>query len=196
METVAGYVLQVLGVLLLLGLAVNLAILLLFNRAGLFVLFAVVGFAVPTAAGAGATLAAVDFLYPSSVVVDGFAAFFWLVVSASLVSTAVFDLGAEGLLLRLLQRLGLGMNGIRFVEAVVSSAFVAAALSGVALLMPGAEVSAGAALVAGLVSAFTRYFVGLYLDDKVPGDPHVLDGEGRSPDPYQQEYPPHRETRG
>ena len=103
MEAVAGYVLQALGVLLLVGLAVNLVVLLLVSREGLFVLVAIVGFALPTAVGAGSALAAVDFLYPSAVTMDGFAGFFWLIVLASLMSTAVFDLGAEGALLRLLQ---------------------------------------------------------------------------------------------
>lgn len=129
METIAEHALQALGVILLLGLALNLAILLLFNRVGLFVLFAVVGFAIPTAVGVGMTLAAVDFLYPQALAVDRFMDFLWLVILASLASTAVFDLGAEGLLLRVLRRLGLGMDGVRFAEAIVSSVFVASALS-------------------------------------------------------------------
>ena len=196
MEAVAGYVLQALGVLLLVGLAVNLVVLLLVSREGLFVLVAIVGFALPTAVGAGAALAAVDFLYPSAVTVDGFADFFWLIVLASLMSTAVFDLGAEGALLRLLQRLGLDMDSIRLVEAVAGSLFVAAALSAATLLLPSVAVSAGAALVAGLVSAFARYFLGLYLDDKIVGEAQDLEEEGSQQPPARQEAPPRGDTRG
>ena len=196
MEAVAGYVLQALGVLLLVGLAVNLVVLLLVSREGLFMLVAIVGFALPTAVGAGSALAAVDFLYPSAVTMDGFAGFFWLIVLASLMSTAVFDLGAEGALLRLLQRLGLDMDSIRLVEAVAGSLFVAAALSAATLLLPSVAVSAGAALVAGLVSAFARYFLGLYLDDKIVSEAQDLEEEGAQQPPARQEAPPRGDTRG
>ena len=167
METVAEHVLQVLLLLIL----VCFMVFLQFTRAGteaqFFVLFAVVGFAIPTAVGAGITLAAVDFLYPQAVVVNGFTGFLWTVILASLASTVVFDLGAEGLLLKLLQRFGMGMNGIKLVEAVVGGVFIAVALYVTALFLPGTSVSIGTALVAGVVSAFARYFIGLYLDDNV-----------------------------
>ncbi len=196
METIAERALQTLGAVLLLGLLLNLAILMLFSRTGLFVLFAAVGFAIPTAVGVGATLAAVDFLYPGAVVVDGVARMLWLSALASVASTAAFDLGAEGLVLRVLRRLGLGMDGVRFVEAIVGSFFVAAALSATALLLPGAELSAGAAMAAGAVASFVRYFVGLYLDDKILGDPHTFDEEDQGPDLSEGVKPPHREPRG
>lgn len=72
----------------------------------------------------------------------------------------------------------------------------AAALSVVALLLPGVVLSAGAAIAAGVVASFARYFVGLYLDDKIPGDDHVLDEEDPGLDPSGQGHPPHSEPRG
>lgn len=177
MEAIADYALQVLVLLLLLGFGIFMR----FTRAGteaqFFVLFAIVGFAVPTAVGSGTTLLAVDYLYPQSVVFDGFAGLLWLVVLASLVSTVVFDLGAEVLLLRFLQSLGLDMNGIRLVEAIVGSMFIAAALYVTALLLPNVGLSIGAASTAGLVAAFARYFVGLYLDDNISDNDYVFDEE-------------------
>lgn len=89
----------------------------------------------------------------------------------------VFDLGAEGLLLRLLQSLGLDMNGIRPVEAIVGSMFIAAALYVTALFLPNVGLSIGAASAAGLVAAFARYFVGLYLDDNILDNDYVFDEE-------------------
>ena len=180
MEAVAEHALQVLILLLLLGFAV----LMQFTRAGteaqFFVLFAVVGFAVPTAVGTGGTLLVVSFLSPRAVVVDGFAGLLWLVVLASLISTVIFDLGAEGLLLRFLQRLGLSMNRIRLVEAIVGSFFIAAALYATALFLPNVRLSIGAAVAAGAIASFVRYFIGLYLGGNVLGDDHVFDKEDRS----------------
>lgn len=188
--------LQTLGAVLLLGLLLNLAILMLFSRTGLFVLFAAVGFAIPTAVGVGATLAAVDSLYPGAVVVDGVAGMLWLSALASVASTAAFDLGAEGLLLRGLRRLGLGMDGVRFVEAIVGSFLIAAALSTIALLLPDAGLSAAGAMTAGVVASFARYFVGLYLEDKVLGDSHTFDEENQGPDLSEGVNPTKRESHG
>lgn len=180
-EAVAGHALQVLLLLALVGLIVFLQ----FTRSGgeiqFIVLFAIVAFAVPTAVGTGVTLAAIDFLYPQAVAADGLVDLFWLVILASLVSTVVFDLGAESLLLKLLQRFGMDMNGIKLVEAVVGGVFIAVALYVSALFLPGASVAVVAALVAGVVSAFARYFIGLYLDDNLADGDHVLDEEDLSP---------------
>lgn len=180
MEAVAGHALQVLLLLALVGLIVFLQ----FTRSGgeiqFIVLFAIVAFAIPTAVGTGVTLAAIDFLYPQAVTADGLVDLFWLVILASLVSTVVFDLGAESLLLKLLQRFGMDMNGIKLVEAVVGGVFIAVALYVSALFLPGASVAVVAALVAGVVSAFARYFIGLYLEDNLADGDHVLDEEDLS----------------
>ncbi len=169
MEAVAEYAVQVLVLLIILGFGIFMR----FTRAGteaqFFVLFALVGFALPTALGSGITLAVVDFLYPQAVVVGGFAGFLWLVVLASLASTVVFDLGAESLLLRLLRRFGMSLNSIKLVEAVVGGVFIAAALYATAFFLPGADISIAATFIAGEVSAFARYFIGLYLEDNVSG---------------------------
>ena len=76
------------------------------------------------------------------------------------------------------------------------SLFVAAALSAATLLLPSVAVSAGAALVAGPVSAFARYFLGLYLDDKIVGEAQDLEEEGSQQPPARQEAPPRGDTRG
>ena len=167
MEAVAEYAVQVFVLLIILGFGIFMQVTRAGTEAQFFVLFALVGFALPTAVGAGITLAAVDFLYPQALVVGGFADFIWLVVLASLASTVVFDLGAESLLLKLLQRFGMSLNSIKLVEAVVGGVFMAAALYATAFLLPGAGVSIAAAFIAGEFSAFGRYFIGLYLDDNV-----------------------------
>jgi hypothetical protein len=92
MEAIADYALQVLVLLLFLGFGIFMR----FTRAGteaqFFVLFTIVGFAVPTAVGAGVTLLAVDFFtrsLSSLTVSRGFSGWlFWLLWSRRWFSTS------------------------------------------------------------------------------------------------------------
>lgn len=155
------YLPQVLILLLLAGL-----LLLNFTERGteiqFFVLFAVVAFAMPTAIAAGASLAFIDLLFSQAVVVDGFGELVWLVVLASLISMVVFDLVVEGRLLWMLQKLGTSRGGIRVIEEIAASLFIAAALLGASLLIPAAELSVSTILTTGLICGLVRYFLGRY----------------------------------
>lgn len=163
MDTLLEYLPQAVVLLLIVG------TFLFFNytrtgtELGFFVLIAVIAFAIPTAIVAGVSLAVMDLLYPQGVAVGGFVDLLWMVVLASVVSMVVFDLGVEGLLLRALQKLGMGMNDIRVVEEIAASLFIALALFLVSALMPEAELSVGVVLVAGLICGLVRYMIGLYM---------------------------------
>lgn len=164
MDTLVQYVPQILVLLFLAGFLLFLN----FTRRGteiqFFVLFAVVAFALPTAIAAGASLAFIDLLFPQAVVVDGFGDLVWLVVLASLISMTVFDLGVEGSLLWILQKLGTSRGGIRVIEEIAASIFIAAALLGASLLIPAAELSVSAILITGLICGLVRYFLGSYIN--------------------------------
>ncbi len=163
MDTLLEYLPQVLILLLIVGSFLFFNYTKAGSELGFSALFAVVAFAFPTAIVAGVSLAAIDFLYPQAMVVDGFVDLIWVVALASLASTVVFDLGVEGLLLRVLQKLGMSMSSISIVEEIAASLFIALALFLVSTLMPGAELSVGVALVTGLICGFARYMIGLYM---------------------------------
>ncbi len=177
---IAEYVLKAVAVVVILGGLLPLVLLLLFSRVGIVLLF-VAALGSVTAVGAGATLLALDFLYPRSVTVSGFTGLLWLVVPASLASVLLFDMVLEELVLRALQQRGLGMGGIRLVEAFLGGLATALALMVTARLVSGTEILTAAALVAGLISAFLTYFVGTWLRDIDFGDdPELLEEADRT----------------
>jgi hypothetical protein len=163
--TLVEYALRVLAVIVIAFGLLCVALTLLLSEAGIIALF-VVAFVAVTAAGSGAALLAIDLLYPQAVDVSGFKELLWVVVSASLASVLLFDLLLEGLVLKVLRRWRMSMPAIELVEAVAQGLFTAASLVIVARLMPDAALSAGAALAAGLIGAFVRYYIGLYLGDR------------------------------
>ncbi len=173
MITLVEHVLQVLaGAVIVIGLVCG-ALVLLLSAPGLMALF-VAAFVAVTAAGSGLALLAIDFLFSEAVDVSGIVDLLWLVIPASLASVLLFDLGLEGLMLRALQRLGLGMPRIEFIEAIAGGLFTAVSLVVTARLLPDAGLSAGAALAAGLIAAFIRYYVGQwFLDTKFGGEPET-----------------------
>lgn len=116
------------------------------------------------AVGSGTTLLAVDFLFPAAVDIPGLAGLLWLVVPASLASATLFDLVLEGGVLALLKRTGLDLACIHQIEALLGGVFLGLALVVTASLLSGVGVSPVAALAAGLISAFTRYYLGMWLD--------------------------------
>lgn len=164
MEALAQNVPQALILLLLAGFLLFLQTTKRGTEIQFFVLFAVVASAVPTAITAGASLAFIGLLFPHSVVASGFADLLWLVVLASLISMVVFDLGAEGGLLWILQKLRASPGTIRIVEEMAASLFIAAALLVASLLIPDAELSVSTALITGLICGLVRYFLGLYVN--------------------------------
>ena len=165
-------------VFLVLAIVLNLIILLL-SAPGLMALF-VTTFVVLRAAASGGTLLALDFLYPGAVYVAGLRELLMLVGVASLASVLLFDFGLEGLLLKALQRVGLSLPRIWGVETIVEGLVTDVMLVVAARLLTrfGPELlgtsevglSVGAALAAGLISAFVRYFLGLCLSDTNLGD--------------------------
>jgi hypothetical protein len=164
---------------MVLGATLSLATLLASNRAGFTVLF-LVAFAAAisavTSAASGAALLAIGFLYPQAVAVPGLSGLLWLVIPASLSSVVLFDLWLEGSMLRILKFAGMSISGIRIVEVFAEGVFIALALAVVAHLAPDAGLSPGAALAAGLIAAFVRYFAGLYVEDMVfSGDTYFMD---------------------
>lgn len=161
------YVLQGLAaIVIVVGLLCS-AVVLLLSEIGIVALFVAI-FAVATAAGSGVALLAIDFLYPETMAVTGIAGLLWLVVPASLASVLLFDLGLEGLVLRLLRRRGMEASGIELLEAIAGGLVTALSLAVTARVLPEARLSAGAALAAGLTGAFVRYYIGLCLRDAGP----------------------------
>ena len=151
-----------------------LALVLPLTRVGIMALF-VAAFVVVSAVGSGAALLAIDFLYLQAVEVSGFLGLLRLVVPASLASVLLFDLLLEGLVLRVLRRWGMGMPAIEIVEVAAGGLVTAVSLAIVARLMPDAGLSAAAALAAGLIGAFVRYFVELFLSDTNLGDTDFIE---------------------
>ena len=74
-----------------------------------------------------------------------------------------------------LRRWGIGMPAIEIVEVAARGLVTARSLAIVARLMPDAGLSAGAALAAGLIGAFVRYLVGLFLSDTNLGDTDFIE---------------------
>lgn len=168
METVVEYVLKAIAVVVLVVGVIGSGLVLLVTTAGLMTLFVALMVAVTTLS-VGTALLAIDFLYPQAVVVSGFSGLLWLVVPASLASVVIFDLALEGVVLRVVRRWGLGMPRIRPVEGVLGGAATALALVVTARFVPDAELSPGAALLAGLIGAFVRYYLATWIDDTALG---------------------------
>lgn len=164
MVELAEYILRVFAAIVIVVGLVCAALVLLLSEVGVFVLF-IVAFVAVTAAGSGTALLAVDSLYPRAVDVPGLLSLLRVVLLASLASVLLFDITLEGLLLRALRRLEIGMTGIGLVETIIGGFVTAVSLIIVARFMPAAELSVVAALAAGMTGAFVRYYVGLYLLD-------------------------------
>ncbi len=104
----------------------------------------------------------------------GWSELFWLVVPSSVASVLLFDFLLDALMPRALRirvksdlRFGLG-------EALGRGLFIALMLISASRLVPDvAGASAGAALAASVVSAFVRFYLGLYLDGA--GDPDLIE---------------------
>lgn len=158
---------------------ISAGLVLLMSAPGMMAAF-VVAFASVAAVSAGATLLAIDFLYPEAVVVSGFVDLLWLVVPASLGSVVVFDFLLEGGLLALLKRTGLGLPRIWAIEAFLGGLFLALALGVTARFLSGTELGVVAALTAGLISAFVRYYLGLWLGETGLEDGLIVDSEGET----------------
>ena len=152
-------------VVIVLG-SISAGLVLLLTTPGLMAAFVAVWALIATA-GCGATLLAIDFLFPQAVVFPGLVGLLWLVIPAALVSATLFDLVLEGWVLTLLKRTGLELPRIWMIEAFVSGLFLALALGVTAGFLSDTHLSPAAALAAGLISAFVRYYLGLWFDDAV-----------------------------
>ena len=73
------------------------------------------------------------------------------------------------------------MPAIEIVEVAARGLVTARSLAIVARLMPDAGLSAGAALVAGLIGAFVRYFAEQYLSDTNLGDTGFIEEADQRP---------------
>lgn len=162
--TALEYAMKVIAILVIVFGTISAGLVLLMTAPGLMAAF-IVAFASVAAVGAGAALLAIDFFYPEAVVVSGFIDLLWLVVPASLVSVILFDFLLEGILLALLKRTGLDLPRIWMIEAFVGGLSLALALFVAARFLPETDLSPIAALVAGLISAFVRYYVGLWFGE-------------------------------
>ena len=144
-------------------------LLLLLSPPGLMALFIAMLVAV-TVLGCGTALLAIDFLYPQTVVVPGLPGLLWLVVPASVASVVASDLLLEGTMLRVLRRWGMSMLRVRLVEVVLGGLVTALSLATTARLLSEAELASVAALAAGLIGAFVRYYLGAWTDSMTFGD--------------------------
>lgn len=161
--TLAQYDLRFVSIVVIIAFSLlQIALLMSFTRVGVFALF-VGAFVFVTAALSGAALLTIQLLYPQAVVVPRLSSLMWLVVPASLASVLLFDLLLEGLLLRVLKLGGVGLSAIWIAETVMGGLFAALSLVMVARLLTAVELAAGAALLAGFVSAFVRYYLGLWI---------------------------------
>lgn len=168
METVVEYVLRTVAIVVIVVGVISSGFVLLLSAPGLMAFFVAVLVAV-TVLGSGAALLAIDFLYPHAVVVSGLPGLLWLVVPASLASVVVFNLSLERVMLRALRGWGVGLPRIRLVEGMLGSLSTALALAATARLLPAVELSLVAALTAGMIGAFVRYYFGVWMDDAVLG---------------------------
>ena len=158
------YVLKTCAVLTILWSLLNFVTIMVSTRPGLAVFF--LGFLVAiTAIGSGTTLLAVSFLFPGAVSFSGYMDPLWQVGSASLGSVILIDILLEGPLLAFLKRMGLELPRIWMIEAVLSGVSLGLALIVAARFVPDAELSPVAALAAGLISAFVRYYLGLWIGE-------------------------------
>lgn len=171
----AEYILKTCAVLVILWSLLNFVTIMASTRFGLAVFF-LGSLVATTAVGSGTTLLAVSFLFPGAVSFSGYMDLLWQVGPASLGSVILIDILLEGPLLAFLKRMGLELPRIRMIEAVLSGASLGLALIVAARFVPDAELSPFAALAAGLISAFVRYYLGLWigemdLEDKLVADP-------------------------
>jgi hypothetical protein len=176
---VLEYAMKVVAVVVIVFGTISAGLVLLMSAPGMMAAF-VVAFASVAAVSAGATLLAIDFLYPEAVVVSGFVDLLWLVVPACLGSVVVFDFLLEGGLLAPLKRTGVGLPRIWAIEDFLGGLFLALALVVTARFLPGTELSPVAALAAGLISAFVRYYLGLWLSETDLEDGLTVDSEGET----------------
>lgn len=158
------YALKACAVLVMLWAFFSIVVILLSSELGVFVLF-IGAFTALNAAGSGVALLALGALYRGAAVFSELSGLLWLVVPASLASVLFFDLLLEGLVLRTLKHLSMELSTIWIVEFILGSLFTALSLGIVAYLIPSVELAVGAALAAGLFSAFLRYYLGLWLHD-------------------------------
>lgn len=168
-------VLQVAGVVAIALMIISIALSLMLSEVRWMILFAA-AFALSIAIPSSAALLAANLLFPESVTSAGWPEVLWLIIPASLASVILFDFLLDEIVPRPLReriqsdpRFGIG-------EATGRGIFVALMLILASRLVPDAAgVSAGAALAAGMVAAFVRYYLGLYLDDS--GDAGLLEEE-------------------
>ncbi|WP_273887265.1 hypothetical protein [Rubrobacter naiadicus] len=146
---------------------------LLVTTAGIFVML-VTAFIATTAITSVVALLAIDFLYPQTVISAGLLDLLWLVVMASTASVLLFDFLIDGFLLWALRYLVSSKLWVGMGEAFAGGIVTALMLALCARLMPGGvELSAGAALAAAQISAFVRYYMGLYLGDTSDKDRYI-----------------------
>lgn len=163
MATLVEYILQALAAVLIVFGLFNITLVLLLSEAGILVLFAVASVAVRAAVSA-VTLVAAGFLFPGALDVVGLKDLLSLVILASLGNCLLFGmLGLEVIMVRTLRRMGSGKPWAETGAAVAEGLVAALVLAATARLLPDVGLSAGAALVAGLISAFFHYYVGLYI---------------------------------
>ncbi len=165
---VLEYTLKVLAVVVVVSGAIGSGLVLLLSPLGMAAAF-VLTFALFSALGSGTALLATSFLFPGVVSFSSLSDLLWLVVPPSLASAILFDLVLERGLLSLLERTGLGLSRIHMTEAFVGGLFLGTALSVTAAFLTDVRVSPAAALAAGLISAFIRYYLGLWLGDRLGG---------------------------
>ncbi len=156
------YVMKAVAVVVIAVGTISAGLVLLLSVPGLVASF-VLAFVLVAAVCSGTTLLATDFLFPGVVDVSGLEELLWLVVPASLASAILFDLVLEGGVLELLKRTGLSLHRIHLIEASLGGVSLGLALVVTARFLP--EVGASpVALAAGLIAAFTRYYLGVWLD--------------------------------
>ncbi|CAN5599522.1 hypothetical protein BH24ACT18_BH24ACT18_21110 [soil metagenome] len=176
---VLEYAMKVVAVVVIVFGTISAGLVLLMSAPGMMAAF-VVAFASVAAVSAGATLLAIDCLYPEAGVLSCFVDLLWLVVPACLGSVVVFDFLLEGGLLAPLKRTGVGLPRIWAIEDFLGGLFLALALVVTARFLPGTELSPVAALAAGLISAFVRYYLGLWLSETDLEDGLTVDSEGET----------------
>lgn len=181
----AEYALKACAVLVMVWSFFNFVVATSFTRLGLVLLFVGSSVAI-TGTSSGATLVAAEFLYPQTVDVGGLFALLWLSIVASLASVILFDLLIANLLQWTLTAIGVRLPAARVAEAGARSVFTALSLSVVASVSSGVDLSATAALAAGIAAAFVRYYLGLWIGDASFGE----DGAVASPaDPLDPDGP-------
>lgn len=142
------------------------------SAVGLTAIFVAV-FTLVIAVPATATFLAANFLFPEAVSFPTWTNLLWLVVPASFASVILFDFLLEEVMPRSLRGRIQSEPLLKLAEAVARGFFVALMLVAASRFVPDAAgVSFGAALAAGMVAAFVRFYLGMYLDDS--GDAGLL----------------------